>query len=73
MTRLPPARAPKKTVSTDGLKLERVPTEEWKQIFNEVWRRYRDFFYAPNMHGYDWEAMRQRYSRCCPTWRTAPT
>src|SRR5436305_13479463 len=26
-----------------------------------VWRRYRDFFYAPNMHGYDWEAMRQEY------------
>ena len=62
----PPAPATKKTVSTAGLMLEKVPTEEWKQIFNEVWRRYRDFFYASNMHGYDWEALRQRYSQLLP-------
>jgi len=58
--------ANRKTVSTAGLMLEKVPTEEWKQIFNEVWRRYRDFFYAPNMHGYDWEAVRQRYRQLLP-------
>jgi len=56
----------KKTVSTAGLMLEKNPVEEWNDIFNEVWRRYRDFFYAPNMHGYDWEALRQRYSRLLP-------
>jgi tricorn protease len=56
----------KKTVPTAGLMLERVPAEEWKQIFNEVWRRYRDFFYAPNMHGHDWEAIRERYSQLLP-------
>ncbi len=56
----------KKAVSTAGLMTERVPTEEWAQIFNEVWRRYRDFFYAPNMHGYDWEALRARYSQLLP-------
>jgi tricorn protease len=46
--------------------MERVPMDEWKQIFNEVWRRYRDFFYATNMHGYDWEALRERYSKLLP-------
>ncbi|HLG15658.1 MAG TPA: S41 family peptidase [Blastocatellia bacterium] len=51
----------KKTVSTAGLVADRVPAEEWNQIFNEVWRRYRDFFYVPNMHGYDWEAIREQY------------
>jgi tricorn protease len=51
----------KKPVSTAGLSVDRVPAEEWSQIFDEVWRRYRDFFYAPNMHGYDWEAVRQQY------------
>lgn len=56
----------KKTVSTANMMAERVPNEEWPQIFNEVWRRYRDFFYAPNMHGYDWEAIRQRYSQLLP-------
>ena len=56
----------KKAVSTAGLMAERCPAEEWRQIFNEVWRRYRDFFYAPNMHGYDWEALRVRYSKLLP-------
>jgi tricorn protease len=51
----------KKPVSTAGLRVDKVPVQEWEQIFNEVWRRYRDFFYAPNMHGYDWEAVRQQY------------
>ncbi len=37
------------------------PTEEWAQIFDEVWRRYRDFFYVDNMHGYDWNALHDQY------------
>jgi len=57
-----PVGAPsKKAVSTAGLAVDRVPSEEWNQIFNEAWRRYRDFFYVPNMHGYDWEALREQY------------
>ena len=28
----------KKPVSTAGLAVDRVPAEEWNQIFNEVWR-----------------------------------
>ena len=62
----PDGAGSKKTVSTAQLMLEKDPAAEWKQIFNEVWRRYRDFFYAPNMHGYDWEALRQRYSELLP-------
>ena len=50
-----------KTLSLAGLAVDRVPEEEWAQIFDEVWRRFRDFFYAPNMHGYDWEALREQY------------
>ena len=50
-----------RTVSTAGLMVDREPAEEWAQIFDEVWRRFRDFFYVENMHGYDWEALRQRY------------
>ena len=34
---------------------------EWNQIFNEVWRQMRDFFYAPNMNGVDWKKIRDRY------------
>ncbi|MBC7900278.1 MAG: PD40 domain-containing protein, partial [Saprospiraceae bacterium] len=35
----------RKTVSTAGLITEINPVEEWNQIFNESWRRYRDWFY----------------------------
>jgi len=35
---------------------------EWKQIFDESWRQMRDFFYAPNMHGVDWPAIKKTYA-----------
>ena len=40
--------------------------KEWKQIFKEIWRWQRDFFYDPNMHGVDWELMRERYGQLVP-------
>lgn len=50
-----------KTVSTADLRALRDPRAEFAQIFGEVWRRYRDYFYVPNMHGYDWNALRAQY------------
>ena len=50
-----------KSVSTDDMKLWVNLREEWQQIFTEAWRQMRDFFYAPNMHGVDWAAFRQKY------------
>ena len=35
--------------------------QEWDQIYEESGRQMRQFFYAPNMHGVDWEALRLRY------------
>lgn len=58
----PAGKSGRKSVSTAGLRVNRVPSREWSQIFNEVWRRYRDFFYVPNMHGYDWEKLRAQYA-----------
>ncbi|MBV6520394.1 MAG: Tricorn protease [Gemmatimonadaceae bacterium] len=37
------------------------PRAEWGQIFAEAWRINRDYFYAPNMHGVNWEANRHKY------------
>ena len=51
-----------KTVSLAGLVTTRVPAQEWHEIFAEVWRRYRDFFYVANMHGYDWQTLRAKYA-----------
>ena len=39
---------------------------EWKQIYNESWRQMRDFFYAPNLHGVDWEKVRRNYEPLVP-------
>ncbi|MBD3403451.1 hypothetical protein GF420_11185 [candidate division GN15 bacterium] len=36
--------------------------EEYQQMFDQAWRMNRDFFYDPNMHGVDWEAMRELYA-----------
>lgn len=37
------------------------PREEWRQIFDEVWRMEHQFFYAENMHGLDWQGIRDKY------------
>jgi tricorn protease len=57
----PQGEKSRKAVATSGLFVDRVPSEEWEQIFNEVWRRYRDWFYVSNMHGFDWVALREQY------------
>lgn len=56
-----PGQKIEKPIPTDGLKMELIPRKEWRQIFLDTWRRHRDFFYDPNMHGVDWEEMRLRY------------
>ncbi len=61
----PKAKDPK-TVSTDAMYVDRVPAQEWATIFDQVWRKYRDFFYVKNMHGYDWKAIGDRYRTLLP-------
>jgi tricorn protease len=52
----------KKDINTKEMMVDRIPAEEWNTIFWEVWRRYRDYFYVRNMHGYDWEAIGKQYA-----------
>ena len=49
------------TVATSGLQARIDPVAEWATAFDEVWRRFRDHFYVENMHGYDWQALREAY------------
>ena len=39
------------------------PKQEWQQIFTDAWRIERDYFYDPNMHGVDWNKVKERYSK----------
>ncbi len=38
------------------------PRAEWRQMYHEVWRIQRDFFYDPNFHGLDIAATEKRYA-----------
>ncbi len=48
-------------VSTSDCRVWVNPREEWLQIFNEVWRMQKEYFYAPNLHGLDWQAVYDQY------------
>jgi len=54
-----------------GLNLEAAqiridPPAEWRQMFEEIWRINRDYFYDPGMHGADWPAMKKKYEQFLP-------
>jgi len=51
----------KETLDLSDMEIHLDKKEQWRQILNECWRQMREFFYVPNMHGVDWEAMRKRY------------
>lgn len=38
------------------------PKVEWQQMYTDGWRILRDWFYDPNMHGQDWDAIREKYA-----------
>jgi tricorn protease len=53
-------------LTVDAIEVKIDPRAEWTQVFNEAWRINRDYFYAPNMHGVDWEANRKKYAQFLP-------
>ncbi len=53
-------------VALDGMIATVNYEQEWKQIFDEAWRAYRDGFYLENMHGVDWQAMHDKYAALLP-------
>ncbi len=63
ITDIAPEQKLDKKMPTDQMEITVVPREEWHQIFNDVWRFERDFFYDPHMHGVDWNEMKDRYGK----------
>ena len=45
----------------DDLTVQVDPRAEWRQMYREVWRVERDFFYDPNHHGLDLKAAEAKY------------
>ena len=50
----------------DNLEMKVDPRAEWAQEFTDAWRILRDWFYDPNMHGLDWNAIRTKYGQLVP-------
>jgi tricorn protease len=48
-------------VDLSGLRMSIDPQKEWAQIFDEGWRMQKEYFYASNLHGLDWDAVYQQY------------
>jgi tricorn protease len=53
-------------LNLDGMRAEIDPPAEWKQIYNEVWRQERDYFFEASMNGVDWDAIRDKYAPLVP-------
>ncbi|WP_440957365.1 PDZ domain-containing protein [Oceanicaulis sp. LC35] len=48
-------------LDTSGMRLRVDPRAEWAHIFDEVWRMEASYFYDPDLHGLDWQGVRDRY------------
>lgn len=57
----PPKEENDKVVDFSQMDLRVDRRAEWKQMFLEAWRLQRDFFWDPNLHKVDWNAIRDRY------------
>lgn len=60
----PPPTTPRLAIADIEVRID--PRAEWTQIYDEAWRINRDYFYAPNMHGVDWDAARKKYAQFLP-------
>jgi tricorn protease len=52
---------PDGTLHLDAMKVYSDPRAEWQQMFRDMVRIERDFFYDPNMHGADLKALAAMY------------
>ena len=60
----------KQPIPTKDMVMYWNPKEEWRQIFNDTWRRYRDFFYDKDMQQVDWNNLKVRYGALIEDART---
>jgi len=49
------------TLRVDGMEMRVDPRAEWNQVYREVWRIERDFFYDSDTHGLDLKAAAAKY------------
>ena len=60
------AHAGEGALNVGPMQMEIDPPAEWKEVFNEVWRQERDYFYEPAMNGVNWQAEHDKYAQLLP-------
>ena len=61
-----PLKPGENLLNMDAMEVSVAPREEWKQMYHEVWRIERDFFYASNYAGLDLAAAEKQYGTFLP-------
>jgi len=61
-----PHKAGDGVLNTSAMRAEVDPPLEWKEIYNEVYRQERDFFFEASMNGNDWAKIRDQYAQLLP-------
>jgi tricorn protease len=61
-----PHKAGDGALNLGGMRVEVDPPQEWKEIFNEVWRQERDYFFEASMNGMDWQKIHDQYAQLLP-------
>ncbi|HUJ23901.1 MAG TPA: PDZ domain-containing protein [Bryobacteraceae bacterium] len=56
-----PPKSGEGVLKLDDLEVRVDPREEWQQMYREVWRIERDFFYDPGLHGLDLRSAEAKY------------
>lgn len=56
-----PAKVGDGPLNVAQLEMRVDPRAEWQQIYRETWRIQREYFYDPQMHGADWQAIYEKY------------
>ena len=57
-----PPKSGEGALKMDDMEVRVDSRAEWKQMYHEVWRIERDFFYDPNLHGLNWQAAEKKYA-----------
>jgi tricorn protease len=53
-------------LNLDDLVMKIDPKKEWKQIYTDGWRIFRDYYYVANMQGIDWAQIKANYNQLMP-------
>lgn len=61
-----PPKAEDGRVKLNPIELTIDPRAEWRQMYGEAWRRMREYFYDPNLHGQNLSELQTHYAAYLP-------